>query len=139
MTKGSCACGDWTYEFTGEPIFAVSNISNPHAHLLSIDTENQGMCHCNWCRKTSGHNGNTFIVIMDNAVSQEKNYPSTAGRANIPPPSPVQAIVRHRLNFRPHRRLRQPHEVVRLREVQHYHVGAGRSQAAHQDDSHRYY
>jgi hypothetical protein len=29
------------------------------------------MCHCNWCRKTSGHNGNTFIVIMDSAVSHE--------------------------------------------------------------------
>jgi hypothetical protein len=27
MVKGSCACGDWTYEFEGEPIFTVSEIA----------------------------------------------------------------------------------------------------------------
>lgn len=69
MVKGSCACGDWTYEFEGEPIFTVGNLSNTCAPYSQL-TPNQGMCHCNWCRKTSGHNGNTFIVIMDSAVSQ---------------------------------------------------------------------
>jgi hypothetical protein len=68
MVKGSCACGDWTYEFEGEPIFTASAVSNFHARYSQL-IRNQGMCHCNWCRKTSGHNGNTFIVIMDSAVS----------------------------------------------------------------------
>ena len=27
------------------------------------------MCHCHWCRKTSGHNGNTFAVVMSDQVS----------------------------------------------------------------------
>jgi hypothetical protein len=28
MVKGSCYCGDWTYEFEGEPLFAVSGACN---------------------------------------------------------------------------------------------------------------
>ena len=43
------------------------------------------MCHCNWCRKTSGHNGNTFIVLMDSAVSQPTStHHRLTGRSNVP-------------------------------------------------------
>jgi hypothetical protein len=29
----------------------------------------QGICHCTWCKKVSGHNGNTFAVVMSDKVS----------------------------------------------------------------------
>jgi hypothetical protein len=82
MVKGSCVCGDWTYEFEGQPLMTVSNISNAPFYNSRL-TRNQGMCHCHWCRKTSGHNGNTFIVIMDNAVSRSYLPSASIDQTNV--------------------------------------------------------
>ncbi|KAK4631809.1 hypothetical protein CLAFUW4_02930 [Fulvia fulva] len=46
--KGSCVCGEWTYEYTGDPA-AVA------------------VCHCIPCRKTAGTNGSfNFMIPQDN-------------------------------------------------------------------------
>ncbi|CAK4031124.1 related to DUF636 domain [Lecanosticta acicola] len=42
--KGSCVCGQWTYEYEGEPLGVA-------------------ICHCIPCRKTAGSNGSFNILI----------------------------------------------------------------------------
>ncbi|KAF2168316.1 hypothetical protein M409DRAFT_21753 [Zasmidium cellare ATCC 36951] len=44
MAKGSCVCGQWTYEYEGEPAGVA-------------------VCHCIPCRKTAGSNGSFNILI----------------------------------------------------------------------------
>ncbi|KAK5116584.1 hypothetical protein LTR85_009209 [Meristemomyces frigidus] len=44
MPKGSCVCGEYTHEYTGEPIGVA-------------------VCHCIPCRKTAGSNGSTNNLI----------------------------------------------------------------------------
>ncbi|EMF14969.1 uncharacterized protein SEPMUDRAFT_37223 [Sphaerulina musiva SO2202] len=43
-TKGSCVCGEWTYEYEGEP----SGVA---------------ICYCIPCRKTAGSNGSYNLMI----------------------------------------------------------------------------
>lgn len=50
MVKGSCICGDWTYQYEGEPV-AVA------------------VCHCRPCRKTAGTNGSVNTIIADGQVN----------------------------------------------------------------------
>ncbi|KAF7190022.1 hypothetical protein HII31_08353 [Pseudocercospora fuligena] len=42
--KGSCVCGQWTYEYEGEP-------------------GGVAVCHCIPCRKTAGSNGSFNMII----------------------------------------------------------------------------
>jgi hypothetical protein len=49
MVKGSCVCGDWTFEYEGEPA-AVA------------------VCHCIPCRKTAGTNGSVNSIIPSDKV-----------------------------------------------------------------------
>jgi hypothetical protein len=49
MVKGSCVCGDWTYEYEGEPA-AVA------------------VCHCVPCRKTAGTTGSVNSIIPNDKV-----------------------------------------------------------------------
>jgi hypothetical protein len=53
MVKGSCVCGDWTYQYEGEPV-AVA------------------VCHCRPCRKTAGTNGSVNSIIPDGQVNVVK-------------------------------------------------------------------
>ncbi|CZT19935.1 related to DUF636 domain protein [Ramularia collo-cygni] len=47
MPKGSCVCGDWTYEYEGEPAGVA-------------------VCYCKPCQKTAGANGSyNFLVPAD--------------------------------------------------------------------------
>ncbi|WPH04777.1 Hypothetical protein R9X50_00767200 [Acrodontium crateriforme] len=48
VTKGSCNCGEFTYQYTGEP--------------LSI-----AMCFCKPCQKTAGPNGSVNIIVPNDA------------------------------------------------------------------------
>jgi hypothetical protein len=54
MVKGSCVCGDWTYEYEGEPV-AVA------------------VCHCRPCRKTAGSNGSVNSIMTDGQVNIVKD------------------------------------------------------------------
>ncbi|KEQ68152.1 hypothetical protein M436DRAFT_18392, partial [Aureobasidium namibiae CBS 147.97] len=36
------------------------------------------LCHCGWCKKTPGYNGNTFAVLMDHACSNFKHLSGTS-------------------------------------------------------------
>jgi hypothetical protein len=161
MVKGSCVCGDYTYEFQGEPLFAVRE-SNPrgvssfdclmtdhHTHaplneLTPMPPRIQGICHCRWCRKTSGHNGNTFAVVMSDQVSTSV-FPTGPRKGKVPEYHQyrtktrannilfflvvVQAPLRLRQDFHPHRQFGKPHDVLLLREVQLHHVGQSGGQA----------
>ena len=51
MVKGSCVCGDWTYEYEGEPV-AIA------------------VCHCIPCRKTAGTNGSVNSLIPSDKFKQ---------------------------------------------------------------------
>ncbi|KAF2722970.1 hypothetical protein K431DRAFT_283478 [Polychaeton citri CBS 116435] len=51
MAKGSCNCGEFTYEFTGEP---KANV----------------VCHCVPCLKTAGANGSTNTIIPSDRYNQ---------------------------------------------------------------------
>lgn len=69
MPKGSCVCGDWTYEFSGEPGTIVrTTLEIPS----TITDQAQIICHCKPCQKTAGLNGSYEFVIPDSAVSQTK-------------------------------------------------------------------
>jgi hypothetical protein len=49
MVKGSCVCGDWTYEFDGDAV-AIA------------------VCHCRPCRKTAGTNGSVNSIVPNDKV-----------------------------------------------------------------------
>ncbi|EGP84204.1 unnamed protein product [Zymoseptoria tritici ST99CH_1A5] len=46
MPNGSCVCGDWTYEYSGEP-------------------GGVAVCHCKPCQKTAGLNGSYNLIIPE--------------------------------------------------------------------------
>ncbi|CAK1361135.1 hypothetical protein CB0940_03463 [Cercospora beticola] len=57
-TKGSCVCGEWTYEYEGEP----AGVS---------------ICHCIPCHKVAGSNGSFNLIIP------EANFKKTAGKDHL--------------------------------------------------------
>ncbi|KAL1585761.1 hypothetical protein WHR41_05006 [Cladosporium halotolerans] len=52
MVKGSCVCGEWTYQYEGDAVVATF------------------FCHCVPCRKLAGINGSTNAVVSENQYKQ---------------------------------------------------------------------
>lgn len=54
MVKGSCVCGDWTYQYEG-------------------DAAAVAVCHCIPCRKTAGTNGSVNSIVPNDQVNFTKH------------------------------------------------------------------
>ncbi|TKX25725.1 putative glutathione-dependent formaldehyde-activating enzyme-2 [Elsinoe australis] len=56
MVQGSCFCGDFAYEITGQPAAVVA-------------------CHCLPCRKTSGTTGSINLIVPNDQFKVTKGIP----------------------------------------------------------------
>jgi hypothetical protein len=89
MPKGSCVCGDFTYEFEGQPEATVCRMWRSQVLMLSQKSvlmfEKQIICHCIPCQKTAGANGSYNLIVKEDKVCLSSSSSLHRSPLNRPP------------------------------------------------------